>query len=49
MWQEYTRDELQNTPAGMRVSAKSLPPGVNHGSIPLYFPPVVLHFTPLSH
>ena len=28
IWHEYTRDQLENSPAGMRVSAKSLPPEV---------------------
>jgi misacylated tRNA(Ala) deacylase len=28
LWHEYTRDQLENSPAGMRVSAKSLPPEV---------------------
>ena len=28
LWHEYTREQLDNTPAGMRVSAKSLPPEV---------------------
>lgn len=28
LWHEYTREQLDNSPAGMRVSAKSLPPEV---------------------
>jgi Ser-tRNA(Ala) deacylase AlaX len=28
LWHEYSREQLANTPAGMRVSAKSLPPEV---------------------